>query len=91
MIATADSRTSKATCPMIKITRTDCGNDGPVFPINVNNRWPAIMFAASRTASVPGRIMFLIVSIHTINGINTGGVPCGTKWANMCCVLLIHP
>jgi hypothetical protein len=27
------------------------------------------MLAVSRTASVPGRIMFLIVSIHTMNGI----------------------
>jgi hypothetical protein len=25
------------------------------------------------------------------NGISTGGVPCGTKCANMCTVLLIHP
>lgn len=46
-----------------------------MFPRSVNNRWPAIMLAASRTARVPGRIMFLIVSIHTINGIRTGGVP----------------
>lgn len=33
------------------------------------------MFAANRTANVPGRIMFLIVSMHTMNGIRAGGVP----------------
>lgn len=53
--------------------------DGPVFPIKVINKCPAIMLAESRTANVPGRIIFLMVSIHTINGINTGGVPWGTK------------
>lgn len=63
----------------------------PVFPNNVRSKCPAIIFAANRIASVPGRIMFLIVSIHTINGIKTGGVPWGTKCANMWIVLLIHP
>lgn len=65
--------------------------DGPVFPNNVNNKWPAIIFAANRTAKVPGRIIFLIVSINTINDISAGGVPCGTKWANIWLVWLIHP
>lgn len=64
---------------------------GPVLPSRVNSRWPAIILAANRTAKVPGRIMLLIVSINTMNGIRTGGVPWGTKWANMCCVWLIHP
>jgi hypothetical protein len=41
------------------------------------------MFAVSRTANVPGRMMFLIVSIQTINGIRGVGVPCGTKCSNM--------
>jgi hypothetical protein len=36
-------------------------------------------------------MIFLIVSINTIKGIRTGGVPCGTKCANMWLVLLIHP
>lgn len=49
------------------------------------------MFAVNRIANVPGRMTFLIVSIHTINGISIGGVPCGTRWVNMCLVLLIHP
>jgi hypothetical protein len=63
----------------------------PVLPNKVSKRCPAIIFAESRTAKVPGRITFLIVSIRTINGIRTDGVPCGTKWANICFVLLIHP
>lgn len=49
------------------------------------------MFAESRIASVPGRITFLIVSIHTMKGISTGGVPWGTRCANIWIVLLIHP
>jgi len=65
--------------------------DGPVLPSKVKRRCPAIIFAASRTAKVPGRITFLIVSIKTINGISGPGVPCGTKCANICCVWLIHP
>lgn len=63
----------------------------PVFPIRVNNKWPAIILAVSRTASVPGRITFLIVSIHTMKGMRIPGVPWGTKCANICWVLLIHP
>jgi len=48
---------------------------GPVFPIKVISKWPAIMLAARRTANVPGRIMLLTVSIHTMKGIKTEGVP----------------
>ena len=47
----------------------------PVFPRSVNNKWPAIILAERRTARVPGRIIFLIVSISTIKGIKTEGVP----------------
>ena len=36
------------------------------------------VFAANRTANVPGRIKFLIVSMLTIKGIRIGGVPWGT-------------
>lgn len=63
----------------------------PVFPNNVNKRCPAIIFAESRIANVPGRMMFLIVSINTINGIKIVGVPWGIRWINICFVLLIHP
>ena len=37
------------------------------------------MSAVKRTASVPGRIRLLIVSIITMNGINMVGVPWGTN------------
>lgn len=64
---------------------------GPVFPSRVNKRCPAIILAANRTANVPGRIIFLTVSIHTINGISTGGVPWGTRWVNIWIVFFVHP
>lgn len=59
------------------INRLIITNDSlvPVFPRRVSRRCPAIMLAVSRIARVPGRITFLIVSMHTINGISTGGVP----------------
>lgn len=49
------------------------------------------MLADKRIAKVPGRIMLLIVSIQTMKGIKIAGVPIGTKWVNICWVLLIHP
>lgn len=58
---------------------------------NVNNKCPAIILAVNRTAKVPGRIIFLIVSINTIKGIKILGVPWGIIWINICWVLLIHP
>lgn len=91
MIATADSKTNSAIWATINKDKIEYDKEGPVLPNSVNNKWPAIIFAANRTARVPGRIIFLIVSIQTIKGINTAGVPWGTKWANMCCVWLIHP
>lgn len=55
--------------------------EGPWEPNNVNNKWPATILAANRIESVPGRIILLTVSIITITGIKTLGVPVGTKWA----------
>lgn len=46
----------------------------------ISNKCPAIMFAASRTERVIGRIRFLTVSIRTIKGISIRGVPAGIKW-----------
>lgn len=91
MIETADSNKSKAIWLKIKKLTKIKDKELPVFPIKVSNRCPAIIFAVNRTAKVPGRITFLIVSIHTIKGISTLGVPWGTKWANMCWVWLIQP
>lgn len=62
-----------------------------MLPNKVISKWPAIIFAVKRTASVPGRIILLIVSMHTIKGIKIPGVPWGTKWENICWVLLIQP
>lgn len=49
------------------------------------------MFAVRRTAKVRGRIIFLVVSIKTMNGIRRGGVPWGTKWLNIFCVCCDQP
>jgi hypothetical protein len=57
------------------------------LPKSVNKRWPAIMFAARRTESVMGRITFLTISITTMNGIRTGGVPLGTRCAKKFVIL----
>lgn len=91
MIATADSRIKRAIWPITKNPSKVMARLGPVLPKRVINKWPAIILAASRTANVPGRIIFLIVSIQTIKGIKTEGVPWGTKWANMCCVWFTQP
>lgn len=91
MIATADSNTNKAICTTNKIETRIVGKAGPLFLNKVNNKWPAIIFAVNRIARVPGRITFLIVSIHTIKGISTPGVPRGTRWLNIWFVLFTHP
>lgn len=61
------------------------------MPRRVRRRWPAIILAESRIAKVPGRIIFLIVSIQTIKGIRIGGVPWGTKWVNIWFILINQP
>ena len=65
-----------------------CLIDGPLFSSNVSSKCPAIIFEVKCTASVPGRIRVLIVSMITINGINVVGVPWGTKCSNMWLVFL---
>jgi hypothetical protein len=75
MIATAVSKISNRICAIISTVNNVCLIDGPLFPSKVNSRCPAIMFAVNRTAKVPGRIRFLIVSMMTMNGINMVGVP----------------
>lgn len=83
MIATAASRSRRRIWAEIKIKRIVVETELPEFPNSVNRRWPAIMLAARRIASVAGRIVFLIVSITTIKGIKGVGVPRGTRWANI--------
>lgn len=58
---------------------------------NVNSKWPAIILAVKRIVKVPGRIIFLIVSIKTIKGIKMLGVPCGIMWENIKLVLFNQP
>jgi hypothetical protein len=74
--------------PMIA---TEVIADGPLFPNMISTKCPAIMFAVRRIACVPGRIVLLIVSMITINGINIVGVHCGTKCSIMCLIFLIKP
>lgn len=50
--------------------------DEIVDPNNVRSRWRAMIFADKQTARVTGRIAFLIISIHSINGIKIFGVSC---------------
>lgn len=64
---------------------------GPVLLSKVISKWPAIILAVKRIAKVVGRMIFLIVSIKTINGIKIVGVSWGIMWINICWVLLIHP
>ena len=47
-----------------------CLIDGPLFLSKVSSKCPATMFAVKRIASVPGRIILLMASMITINGIN---------------------
>lgn len=93
IIATADSKSSSRTCEKTKIDRRVDEEEifGPVCLKRVKRRCPAIILAANRTANVPGRIRFLMVSIITMNGMSKVGVPWGTKWANIFWVCLIHP
>ena len=91
IIETADSNNRRIIWVIIRIHNNEVTSEEPVLPRSVINKWPAIILAVSRTARVPGRIIFLIVSMQTIKGIKTPGVPCGTKWQNIFCVLFIHP
>ena len=70
MTATAASRISRRICAVISTVNSVCLIDGPLLPSKVSSKCPAIMFAVNRTASVPGRIRLLIVSMMTTNGIN---------------------
>jgi len=53
--------------------------DCPEDPKRDRSKWPAIIFAVRRIDRVNGRIINLIDSIITINGIKINGVPCGVK------------
>lgn len=59
-----------------KILEINCPED----PRRDKSKWPAIILAVSRIERVIGRIINLIDSIITINGINNVGVPWGVRW-----------
>lgn len=61
------------------------------LPRRVIRRCPAIIFAVRRTQSVMGRMIFLVISISTMNLIRAPGVPCGTKCDNIWFVFFVHP
>jgi len=81
MQATATSNSNNSTIDIINTISKKNDILGPWDPNNVNNKWPATIFAANRIERVIGRITFLIVSITTIIGIRKAGVPTGTKCA----------
>lgn len=54
----------------------------PEEPSKDRRRWPAIILAVKRIERVIGRIIKLIDSIITINGISKAGVPWGVRWVN---------
>jgi hypothetical protein len=83
MTATAASKISRRICAEINTVSNVCLIDGPLFPSKVSSKCPAIIFAVKRTASVPGRIKLLIVSMITMNGISIVGVPWGTRCSNI--------
>ena len=82
MQATATSNINNKYNLINKIDKLIIFKLGAWDPNNVNNKWPATIFAANRIDKVIGRITFLTVSIITIIGIKNEGVPRGTKWAN---------
>lgn len=61
------------------------------FPIRVSRRWPETILAIKRILKVKGRMIFLIISIRTINLIKAVGVPLGTRWLNIFLVKFVHP
>lgn len=88
---TATSKTSKVIWVMRRIRRGKLLALAVWLPSRVNKRCPAIIFADRRTANVPGRIVFLIVSIITMKDMRADGVPWGTKWASIELVKFTHP
>lgn len=63
----------------------------PEDPNKDKRRWPATIFAVKRIDRVIGRIINLINSIKTINGIKIVGVFEGVRWVNIWLVKLIQP
>lgn len=83
IIDTEISRINKRVCEnsirfIRKILEINCPED----PRSDRSKWPAIILAVNRIDKVIGRIISLIDSIITMNGINKAGVPWGVRWAS---------
>lgn len=87
----ADSSTKRIICTIISIFNNIIESRDLKFLRRVINKCPVIILAVNRTARVPGRIKFLVVSIITNKGSKKFGEPWGTKWANIWVVFLHHP
>lgn len=87
MSATAISRVSKIQEVEITVQPKNLLKTLPYPPRRARRRCPATILADKRIAKVSGRIRELILSIKTINGIRTVGVPRGTRWASIWPVL----
>jgi hypothetical protein len=74
MKATADSNVKSNICVKIKEKRIKLEAKAVWLPSKVIKRWPATILAIKRTASVKGRMMFLMDSMRTINGMRRLGV-----------------
>lgn len=79
--ATALSKTNRAASGINTIAIILILAPGRLEVTKVINKCPATILAANRTDKVIGRIILLTISISTINGIKTPGVPKGTKCA----------
>lgn len=60
-------------------------------PIKCISRWPAVIFAVSRTARATGWINRLMVSMIINIGMRGVGVPWGRRWARVFLVLRRRP
>lgn len=87
---TLNSNVNKIIWIIIKIIIINIIDEFVVSLNNVNNKWPAIIFAVKRIDNVIGRIIFLVVSIKTIKGIKIIGVPWGIICANPRVIFFVH-
>jgi len=74
MKATADSSVKSSICVKIKEKRIILEATAVWLPNKVIKRCPATILAIKRTASVKGRMIFLMDSMRTINGMRRLGV-----------------
>lgn len=82
MNVTANSKVSKADCGMVNAILNTINVFIETFINKLINRCPATILALKRTAKVRGRMIILIVSTITINGLKILGVPWGIRCDN---------